>query len=187
LIDHSHEHQVDGLITLIGVRATTARGVAEKAIDLATKKTGKKFVKSTTREKPIYGGDFEDFGKLLQEANSKTNNLFSSDVIQALMHNYGTKYDEVLKYVQEDPSWADTVEDTLTIKAEIIHAVREEMAIKLGDVIFRRTDIGTGEYPSENTARVSAEIMGSQMGWDENQIQREIDELRNCLFFKKQN
>jgi len=58
------------------------------------------------------------------------------------------------------------------------------MAIKLGDVIFRRTDIGTGEYPSENTVQVAAEIMGHELDWNENQINSEIDELRNSLFFR---
>lgn len=184
LIDHSHEHQIEGLITLVGVRATTARGMAERAIDLSIKKLGKKPVKSNTREIPIYGGDFDDFEKLFKKASSKTNNLFDSNVIQSLLHNYGAKYDDVLKYIQEDSSWAETVGDTLTIKAEIIHAVREEMAIKLGDVIFRRTDMGTGKYPNENTIQVSAEIMGNELGWSENQINSEIDELRNSLFFR---
>ncbi len=34
LIDHSKEHSIEGIITLIGVRATIARGMAEKAVGL---------------------------------------------------------------------------------------------------------------------------------------------------------
>ena len=48
LIDHAREHKVEGLVTLIGVRATTARGMAEKAIDLVFKKLGKNSPKSET-------------------------------------------------------------------------------------------------------------------------------------------
>ena len=185
LIDHSSDHQIDGLITLIGVRATTARGMAKQAVDLVFKKLDKKFVKSRTHELPIFGGQFENFEKLLQEANSNTKYPFNSDIVKSLIFNYGAKYEGVLKYIKEYTSLADTIGNTLTIKAEIIHAVQEEMAIKLGDVIFRRTDIGTGEFPSVDTVRASAETMGNELGWNENHIQSEIDELKNDLFFRK--
>jgi len=184
LIDHLTEHQIDGLITLIGVRATTARGVAEKVINLVFQKLGKKLIRSKTHKLPIYGGEFDNFMKLFEEANLKTNSLLGPNIISSLLHNYGTKYDEVLKYIKEDSSLAEPVENSMTIKAEIIHAVREEMAVKLGDVIYRRTDIGTGEYPRENAVRVCAELMGKELGWSEHQIQCEIEELRSHLFLK---
>ena len=66
LIDHFKESNVQGLITLIGVRATTARGVAEKAVNLAVRKLGKKVPRSKTAITPIYGGrirNFEEFTK----------------------------------------------------------------------------------------------------------------------------
>jgi len=184
LIDHLAEHQIDGLITLIGVRATTARGVAEKVINLVFQKLGKKIIGSKTHKLPIYGGEFDNFMKLFEEAKFKTNSLLGPNIISSLLHNYGTKYDEVLKYIKEDSSLAEPIENSMTIRAEIIHAVREEMAVKLGDVIYRRTDIGTGEYPHENAVRVCAELMGKELGWSEQQIQREIEELRSHLFLK---
>jgi len=184
LVDHLSKHQIDGLITLIGVRATTARSMAEKTIDLVFQKLSKKLIKSKTDILPIYGGEFNTFSKLFEKANSKNNNLLSPEIINSLLHNYGAKYDEVLKYIKEDPSWSETIENSLTIKAEIIHAVREEMAVKLGDVIFRRTDIGTGEFPNENAVRVCAELMGRELGWSEHQTQREIEDLRTQLFLK---
>jgi glycerol-3-phosphate dehydrogenase len=184
LIDHLIKHKVDGLITLIGVRATTARGMAEKTINLAFRKLGKKLVKSKTHKLAIYGAEFDQFQKLFQEANLKTNSLLNPNIIRSLLHNYGARYYEVLKYIKEDSSFAETVENSQTIKAEIIHAVREEMAVKLGDVIYRRTDIGTGEYPSENAVRVCAELMGKELGWGGHQTQCEIEELKNYLFLK---
>ena len=40
LIDNAVEHDIQNLVSLIGVRATTARGMAEKAIDLIFSKLG---------------------------------------------------------------------------------------------------------------------------------------------------
>ena len=184
LIDHLTEHQIDGLITLIGVRATTARNMAEKAVNLVFHKLGKKLVKSRTHKLPIYGGEFDKFENLFKQAILKTNNLLSINVIHSLLYNYGAKYEEVLKYIREDPSWAENIENTMTIKAQIIHAVREEMAVKLGDIIFRRTDIGTGEFPSEEAIHTCAMLMGNELGWNDHQIQCEIEELRSHLYLK---
>ena len=184
LVDHTIEHQIEGLISLIGVRATTARAMAEKAINLAFKKLRKKSIKSRTHELPIYGGGFENFEKLLHEAKSKTNNLFGPMVMRSLLHNYGTKYEEVLKYIKEDSTFGDKIDDTSTIKAEVIHAVREEMAVKLADVVFRRTELGTGEYPPVNTIRVCAEIMGNELGWNKDKVKHEIEDSEKSLFIR---
>src|SRR5690606_39335094 len=40
IVDHAKQHQLEGLITVIGVRYTTARGVAEQAVNLAFEKLG---------------------------------------------------------------------------------------------------------------------------------------------------
>ena len=186
LVDHAVEHQIEGVISLIGVRATTARAMAEKATNLAFEKLGKKFEKSRTHELPIYGGKFAKFETLLNEVNLKTNNFFSPEVIRSLLHNYGAKYKDILKYIKEDVNLGDKIGDSSTIKAEIIHAVREEMAVKLSDVVFRRTELGTGEYPPKCMIQVCAEIMGDELKWNKERKRQEIDDLEKSLFLKFQ-
>ena len=65
------------------------------------------------------------------------------------------------------------------LKAEVVHAVREEMAEKIGDVVFRRTDFGTGGHPGEAALQECARMMASELGWDGNRVQEEIDGARN--------
>ncbi len=181
LIDHAKEHNVDGLLTLIGVRATTARGTAEKAIDLTLKKLGKKATRSKTSITTIYGGKiryFEEFLRLAIEQHTPTT---SAEVIRSLVHNYGSEYGEVLKYIDQNPSWAETVGNTKVLKAEIVHAVREEMVQKLGDVIFRRTDLGTGRHPGVDALQTCADLMAKELEWDENRTQKELEEVKTCF------
>ena len=90
-------------------------------------------------------------------------------------------YREVLRYVDENPEWAETVGSSTVITAEVIHAVREEMAQKLGDVVFRRTDLGTGEYPGAAALRQCATLMGQELGWDEDRIRHELNEVETGL------
>ena len=78
------------------------------------------------------------------------------EVMHHLAHSYGSKYGDVLRYVGENPVWGATLGESRVIGAEVIHAVREEMAQKLEDVVFRRTDLGTGAYPGESSLRACA-------------------------------
>ncbi len=48
--------------------------------------------------------------------------------MRALIHNYGCEYNEVLKYIEEDSSLAEPLQNSTVVKAEIIHAIRDEMA-----------------------------------------------------------
>jgi glycerol-3-phosphate dehydrogenase len=53
------------------------------------------------------------------------------------------------------------------------------MGHKLGDIIFRRTDLGTGEHPGKDALQVCAELMAPELGWNEEQIQRELAEVES--------
>lgn len=177
LIDHESVDKKKGIVTLIGVRATTARGMAEKAIDLILKKLQKTFKKSDTEVVPIYGGNIDGFENYLNDAvkNSKFN--IEHDIMKSLIHNYGNKYENVLTNIFSDASLADRIGNTNTIKAQIIYAIREEMAQKLSDIIFRRTDIGTGANPGENVIRECADLMAKELNWDDVRKEKEIIEI----------
>jgi glycerol-3-phosphate dehydrogenase len=55
LVDHEREDGVPGLISLISVKYTTARGVAEQAIDLAVACLGRRFAPCRTSDTPLPG------------------------------------------------------------------------------------------------------------------------------------
>ena len=176
LIDHARDHGVEGLVTLLGVRATTARGMAEKAINLVDKKSGRQPPKSMTATLPVYGGRIDSFQGLLDEAIRG----WPQASLSNLVHNHGTNYQKVLDYVQEDPCWAETVGGSSVLKAEVLHAVRVEMALKLSDVVFRRTDLGSGGDPGEAALKEAAYIMAKELGWDHWRVQAELDEVRKA-------
>jgi glycerol-3-phosphate dehydrogenase len=178
LIDHGRKHKIDGLITLIGVRATTARGMAENAVDLVFRKLGRKPPGSKTETTPIFGGRIDNFDGYLEQARKLRPLGLENEVLEQLIHNYGCEYPRVLKYVDERPELDRRVGGTTVLKAEIVHAVREEMAEKLADVVFRRTDLGTGCHPGEEAIVECARLMASESGWDEDRAAKEIGEVR---------
>ena len=177
IIDHAKDHRVDGLVTLFGVRYTTSRSVAEKAVDLVFRKLGNEPPASTTSDTPIDDGRIKCFDDFLRQAITEQSPTLSANVMRSLVHNHGSQYKEVLKYIDEDPTWAETLAESAVIKGEVIHAVQKEMAFKLGDVVFRRTALGTGGHPGEVALRTCAEIMGSELGWDQNRKEKELQEV----------
>jgi glycerol-3-phosphate dehydrogenase len=186
LIDHRRAHQLEGIITLIGVRATTARGMAAKAIDLVFKTLDSPPPKSSTAQIPLYGGNIDNFDEFLGAANQNNGEKFGSRVIDSLVHNHGTKYTDVIQYSAENTSLAETVAETNVLKAEVVYAIREEMAQKLADVIFRRTDLGTGGYPGIEAVKSCAHLMATEMGWDQTQTNSEIETV-DALFQRLRN
>lgn len=177
LWDHERMHGVEGLVTLIGVRATTARGLAEKAVTLVSRKMGKRIPKSCTETTPIHGGRIGSMEEFLELAIRQRTPGQDEDVVRSLVLNHGSEYGQVMKITRENPGWAGRVGDTHVIKAEVVHAVREEMARKLGDVVFRRTDLATAEHPGEEALRACADLMAAELGWGEGRIQQELEDV----------
>lgn len=181
IIDHARDHQVEGLVSLIGVRFTTARGIAEKALKLVYRKLGQTAPAAKTAVTPLHGGDFANFDQMLNEAERKRPSTIPADTLPALLQNYGTAYTNVLDYAAQQPELAEPITGSTVLKAEISHAIHEEMACKLSDIVFRRTDLGTGQHPGTAALQTCAQLMAAEMGWDENQMAQELNEVRACF------
>jgi glycerol-3-phosphate dehydrogenase len=186
LIDHHRESGIDGLVTLIGVRATTARGMAQKAVDLVLSKLGNRPLQSQTEFRPIFGGDIESFNDLLLDAKKDRLKEFDDDISNALICNYGSRYHDVLQYLKSNDSMGERIGGSAVLRAEIFHAIQNEMALKLSDVVFRRTDLATGENPGDSALSVCAEIMAMEMGWSQQRLKEEIEEVKKTFphYFK---
>ena len=177
LIDHANDHGISGTITLVGARYTTARSDAERAVDLIFMKLGKHPQKCRTAITPIAGGRIDRFDEFLREARDRDGSTIGTEAINSLAHCYGSDYGAVLQYLGENPALAQTVGVPTVIKAQVVHAVREEMAQKLGDVVFRRTDLGAAGYPGEDSLRCVAEVMKSELHWAASHLEKEVDEV----------
>jgi glycerol-3-phosphate dehydrogenase len=178
LIDHAKTHAIESLVTVIGVRYTTSRGVAEHVVDMVFRKLGKKPPRATTSTTTIHGGRIERFDEFLRAAVTKRPFGLAPETLKALVYNFGSEYPSVLKHAEKTPSLAETLGTSRVIKAEVVHAVREEMAQKLSDVVFRRTDLGTAEFPGDTALAGCAGLMAKELGWDNYRLQAELEQTR---------
>lgn len=179
LHDHLREDRIDGLISVVGVKYTTARDVAENAVNMVFKKLGKKPPRCRSHKTRLVGGGIEQFNDYLSEAMAKNSKKLGEEVVRHLVYSYGSDYGCILKYGEKSPDRLKTVPDSSEVLvAEVLHAVQEEMALKLSDVIFRRTDLGSGGHPGEVALEACAGIMAEELSWDDSRAKRELDEVR---------
>jgi len=175
--DHQREHGGEGLISVSSVKYTEARHVAEKVVNLIFEKLGKKAPSCRTAITPLHGGQIEQFDSYVNEQVRR--NSLPEHIVRRLILQYGTAYAEVLKSFD---SHTEGMTDTSRVmKAEVLHAVRKEMAQKLADVVFRRTGSGMTGNPGEACLRSCAAVMAEELGWDDMRVQKEVEEV-SALF-----
>jgi len=178
LVDHRSENDLCGLISVMGVKYTTARYTAEKAVDLVFEYLGKSAPPSKTHITQLHGGQIDHFGDYLLHAIQEDSPLLASNTIDHWIRSYGTNYSRVKAMLPEtgDLSQLD-IHSFPVIKAQVIYAIREEMAIKLSDVILRRTGIGSIGRPDDSTLETIAEIMATELGWSVDQANNELEQV----------
>jgi glycerol-3-phosphate dehydrogenase len=75
-----------------------------------------------------------------------------------------------------------------SLGAEIAYAIKSEMAMSLSDCVLRRTDVGTGEVPTDETLTACAKIAANVLGWDSSRVEAEIESVKASYpFFGKVN
>ena len=131
IIDHS-EAGSPNLLSVVGVKYTTSRIVAERVVDRVLKKLGRAPIPCRTADTVLPGASLKHF----------------------------------------DP--ADP----------IIHAVREEMAHTLIDVVVRRTGLGAAAYPGDTVAADVAQRMQAELRWSEERKTQELASLKRFYEIK---
>jgi glycerol-3-phosphate dehydrogenase len=175
--DHAHEG-VSGLVSIVGVKYTTARLVAEKTVDLALTKLGRAPIRCRTATELLPGGEPRDVEAAARDLSRSTSGLADAEVARRLVEMYGTSARGVTDLAAADASLAGRVVPSQPLlRAEIIHAVRTEMARTLVDVVVRRTALGAAGHPGTEAARACAELLKTELGWSDDQTARELNAL----------
>jgi glycerol-3-phosphate dehydrogenase len=175
------DHRADGLkglISVMGVKYTTARDVAGKAVDQVFAMWDQSPPQSITSITPLYGGHIERFASFLDAEMRTSRSGLGEDDLRRLVLNHGASYPEVLRYLKKQPGSQEQESDSQAIlKAEVLNAIRDEMAVRLSDVIFRRTELGSAGHPGDDILRTCAETMAAELGWGSGKTDQEIREV----------
>jgi glycerol-3-phosphate dehydrogenase len=182
IMDHEREEGLRGLISVVGVKYTTARAVAEQVVDVLLAKLERPQGSSRTAWLPLPGGQISDLDEFLETETRKRPSGITESVLHHLIHTYGSRYREVLKYGEEDRVWNGPMSSGgPVIQAEVLHGIRREMAQTLGDIVFRRTELGTAGHPGDACLEHCADILQRELGWDRARRHSEIDHVQTVF------
>lgn len=173
-IDHSALHGVRGLVTLVGIRFTTARGDAAEALDLLLKQWPAAPARVDTTRQPLAGGDIAHFEEFRARAHREGSRVVGGRTLDHLLRAYGTEYSDVLRLADADAADATILAGTGTMLAEVTFAVKNEMAVRLEDVVLRRTEMGSGCHPGQPALAAAAARMRGMLGWSAEREQAEL-------------
>ncbi len=176
LVDSAPVHGLEGLVTLIGVRHTMARGDSVKAMEIIDKKLGRTGPAPDSSVTPLSGGDVDDIEALADKIPKTLNGQGTVDMRSELVALYGSGVDKLL----EDAKLRNQlrrVEDSDITEAQIRLAVRDEQALTLGDLVFRRTPLAAAGNPGEHVLMSCSRIMGAMLGWTSERIEKEVQSV----------
>lgn len=162
-----------GLITVEGGKWTTSRALAEKVVDHLRKNTR------------LAIGDSISAGQYLTHSAIREMAAFETELVAdhpevgvttmaCLGRYYGTAYGEVLSLMEEDPELAKPLGADGEVLAQVVYAVRCEMAQTLLDIVLRRTGTATLGHPGGAVLERVAAVAARELNWDDQRRREEL-------------
>jgi glycerol-3-phosphate dehydrogenase len=174
ILDHA-AHGAAGAITVVGVKFTTARAVGARAAAAAAKALGASTRDSGTDRAILPGAGIADHEALAIETARAVGLELAPPIIRHVTGLYGDRCAAIVRLMAEHSDWRmPLVRGQLTTGAEVIHAIRAEMACTLADIAIRRTELGAMEHPGAEMANAMAAIAAEELGWDADRSTAEI-------------
>jgi len=166
LRDHEVERDpISGLISLLGGKWTTYRLMARDAVDTVCGELEVSNDCQTENHRLIGAENYEsDLWKKLRAEFG-----FDEDICQHLASKYGGRATVPATLAAGNPELAERILPNFQfLKAEIVYAVREEMAMTIRDFLARRIRLEFLDWESaRKAAPVVAEWMGKALAWSE--------------------
>lgn len=176
-----HDHDAEGVagaLSIVGVKYTTGRGVAEQAVDRVVRKLGGTAPPCRTGITRLPGADLDSLDAETGRAEAEAGGLLAPGALAAVVATHGTRWRRVVSLCREDPTLAEPLAPGVPFpRAAVVHAVREEMARTLSDVLLRRLPLGAATLPGREAVAASAAIMARELGWDEARTGAEVSDL----------
>ena len=179
IFDHASEG-AEGGMTVVGVKYTTARGVAQRTVDMAARRLGKRVGPSRTASTILPGAGIADHEALAIETARALQFDLPLATITHLITLYAEAAAEIVRRMAERAELREPVAPGVaTVGAEVTYVIELEMAMTLSDIVVRRTALGSSGHPGREAIEGCARIAAPQLGWDAARIEREIAEVES--------
>ncbi|HEV7350528.1 glycerol-3-phosphate dehydrogenase/oxidase [Telluribacter sp.] len=178
--DHEVEHDLgSNLVSLLGGKWTTYRLMAKDTLDEVEKLLGQENP-CRTADHILVGGD--GFTTESWKEISTSYGLEES-VSRHLANRYGSQASKVADLIREDAALGEhLLPDYPFLKAEVVYAAREEMAVTPRDILARRMRLEIMDWAGTLSCLPTvAELMAPVLGWTQSTTRQMVEEYGTYL------
>jgi glycerol-3-phosphate dehydrogenase len=171
--EHRIERRSDGLVRVSGGKYTTYRVMARQTVDAALSRDEARRRPSTTARIPIVGA--LPPVQLRSLADRLGSDGLDARAARTLVARHGSEAETVVALGRDRRLLDRLTVEADHLEAEVVHAVRTELAMSLDDVLARRMRLAV-ELPDRGAsigARV-AQLMAPELGWSVDRQAREV-------------
>jgi glycerol-3-phosphate dehydrogenase len=168
---------VPGLISLVGVKFTTARLAAEQAVDAVCRELALSGARARCRTAATvlpFAGISDAEGRLVETLRALRTTL-DRDVVDHLTSWYGAEASDVVLHAATAGQLGRLTPGGPVLEGEITYAAERSHAVRLGDVVLRRTVMGSAGHPGAEALTRAADLLGQAHGWSD---ERRTEEIR---------
>jgi len=168
-----------GMLTVAGGKLTTHREIAEKLVTRVARELNPPTSGCATDVTPLPGARLS----AAPGADSEALDALPRTTRETLAARYGTRAVLPARLAAADRALATPVASGCpVVGAEVIHAVRNEMALTLADFMVRRIG-AVWRWPTEAEAAAPAvaRLMAAELRWDQQRCGRELAEFKEDL------
>jgi glycerol-3-phosphate dehydrogenase len=174
--EHAVAEPAPGLFVIAGGKYTTYRVMAADVVDAAVRDFGSAVPPSLTEHLPIVGAVgyhelWADRAHLAQQA------WLDLPLVEHLLSRYGSAATELIELTAEMPELAEPIPGAAGyLRAEAVYAVTDEGALRLEDILTRRTRISI-EEPDRGLAAAPevAKLVAPLLDWDTDRVRAEVE------------
>ncbi|MFN8388977.1 MAG: FAD-dependent oxidoreductase [Bdellovibrionota bacterium] len=174
--------KVPNALSVRGTKYTTFRALAEKVVDRVVARLGCGAATCRTAQERVVGGNFDNRSELEASVARTVLQRFCPAKRQRLVDDFGAEVLRLAAQFEERPGRFDEL-DVCTgfTLGELEFLVEEEMALRLSDVLRRRTDIAA--LSRLDAARITriGKAMAKALGWSRETLASEISLVRSEL------
>jgi glycerol-3-phosphate dehydrogenase len=167
-----HDHSADGaagMISVIGGKLTTAASLAREC----AAKIGMAKTSVVTSQLQVALADEKRVDELLEQQITQVAQAgnISREAARGLVEWHGEQSMAIATMAQNRQELREPLcSHTSHIVAEAVHAMSNEYAVTLGDVLLRRVPVALGGCWSPECSQLASKRVGAAVGWDESQM-----------------
>ena len=187
----SREHLIaespSGILYVYGGKLTTHRLIAEETVDyLAEALSVPRECKTAVCPLPSAISEalcVDDTDTVIRSKHQSIVNLLQDSNKERLIQRYGYRgYQTIQEFVSQDATLAEPIATSLPfVKAEILYAYRQEMAITLEDLLWRRTRIGWTQGQGLDIAPQIAQFLSKWKNWNQARGAAEVEKYTHRI------